>query len=295
MGEGGSDTAAVEVDDASALTAREDDAPVEGVAALWVEQTETLQKIARIALSREMSAQAPAGGITDPQFFDQDGIAQSSLLEIAPCLGVAIELLLIESGGLLQHGGRVSCESALLLEVGETLAEGKMTGQLDKAKEIAALTATVTVKEIFTGVDVERRAGFRMQGTKSDELGAVSDGPGGPMLLPQIIEQRKALFQFFDVLAHDAVLPQEVNVGEGRQHSQARMVGRRKFLRAAEAREFAEPESAQTTAQFGDRPDHRAPAMESCERAFGGERKGPVGSGPGRSTSDEAWRNPARG
>src|SRR2546430_15567631 len=81
-----------------------------------------------------MSAQAPAGGITDPQFFDQDGIAQSALLEIAPCLGVAIELLLIESGGLLQHGGRVSWKRTLLLEVSETLAEGQMTGQLDKAK-----------------------------------------------------------------------------------------------------------------------------------------------------------------
>ncbi len=41
MGEGGSDTAAVEVDDASALAAREDDAPVESVAALWVEKAET--------------------------------------------------------------------------------------------------------------------------------------------------------------------------------------------------------------------------------------------------------------
>jgi hypothetical protein len=61
MSENGSDTAAVEVDDVSALAAREDDAPVEGLAALWVEQTETLQEIARIALSREMSAQAPAG------------------------------------------------------------------------------------------------------------------------------------------------------------------------------------------------------------------------------------------
>jgi len=45
------------------------------------------------------------------------------------------------------------------------------------------------------------------------------------MLLPQIIEQRKTLFQFFDVLAHSAVLPLEVNVGESRQYSQARMVG----------------------------------------------------------------------
>jgi hypothetical protein len=119
--------------------------------------------------------------------------------------------------------------------------------------------------------------------------------PGDPVLLPQIIEQRKALFEFFDVLAHDAVLPLEANVGEGGQHSQARMVGQGKFLRDARAREFAEPESAQTTAQLGDRPDHRAPASESHERAFGGERKGPVGSGPGHSTSDEAWRNPARG
>jgi hypothetical protein len=115
------------------------------------------------------------------------------------------------------------------------------------------------------------------------------------MLLPQIIEQRQALFQFFDVLAHDAVLPLEVNVGEGRQHSQARMVGKGKFLRYARARGFAKPDSAKTTPQLGDRLDHRAPAMESCERAFGGKRKGPVGSGPARSTSGEAWRNPARG
>jgi hypothetical protein len=113
--------------------------------------------------------------------------------------------------------------------VSETLAEGKMTGQLDKAKEIAALSAAVTVKEIFAGVDIERRAGFRMQGTESDELRAESDRPGDPMLLPQIIEQRNALFQFFNILAHGAVLPLKANVGEGGQHSQARMVGRRKF------------------------------------------------------------------
>jgi hypothetical protein len=33
----------------------------------------------------------------------------------------------------------------------------------------------------------------------------VSGGPGDPILLPQKIEQRKTLFQFFDVLAHGAV------------------------------------------------------------------------------------------
>jgi hypothetical protein len=35
-----------------------------------------------------------------------------------------------------------------------------MTGQLDKAKEIAALAATVTVKEILASVDIERGPGF---------------------------------------------------------------------------------------------------------------------------------------
>jgi hypothetical protein len=90
-----------------------------------------------------------------------------------------------------------------------------------------------------------------MQRTESNELGAESDRSGGPTLLPQVIEQRKALFQFFDILTHGGVLPLDANVGEGRQHSQARMVGRRKFLRAARAKEFAKPESAKAKAQLG--------------------------------------------
>src|SRR5467141_20788 len=112
-----------------------------------------------------------------------------------------------------------------------------------------------------------------MQGTESDELGAVSGGSGDPILLPQVIEQRKTLFQFFDILAHGAVFPLEANVGEGSQHSQARMVGRRKFLRAARAKEFAEPESAKTKAQRVDRSVHGTPATESCGPAFGEKRK----------------------
>ena len=76
----------------------------------------------------------------------------------------------------------------MLLEVSEALAEGQMVEQLDKAKEVAALAAAVTVKEIFAGVDVERRPGFRVQRTESDKLGAVTGRPGYPILPPQIIE-----------------------------------------------------------------------------------------------------------
>jgi hypothetical protein len=82
MGERGDDTATVEVDDASALAAREDDTSVESVAALWVEQAKTPQEIEGIALRREMPAQAPARSITDSQFFNQSRIMQSSLLKI---------------------------------------------------------------------------------------------------------------------------------------------------------------------------------------------------------------------
>src|SRR5262249_26905622 len=41
MGEGGSDTAAVEIDDTPALATREDHAPIEGIEALRIEQAET--------------------------------------------------------------------------------------------------------------------------------------------------------------------------------------------------------------------------------------------------------------
>ena len=229
MSEGGSDTAAVEVNDASALAAREDDAPVEGVAALRVEQTETPQEIERIALRREMTAQARAGGVADPLLFDRGGIVQSALPKIAQCLGVAIELLLIESGGLFEHGGRVGWRSALLLEVSKALAEGQMAGQLDKAQEIAALAAAVTVKEIFAGVDIKRRPGFRVQRTESDELGAVTGRAGGPILPLQVIKERQALFEFFNLFVHGAVLPPETSVGEGRQPFQGTRVGRKIF------------------------------------------------------------------
>lgn len=107
MSESGTDTAAVEVDDAACLAAREDDTPVKGVAALRVEQTETPQEMERIALSREMTAQTRAGSVTNPQVFDRGRIVQSALLKIVQRLGVAIELLLIESGGWLEHVGRV--------------------------------------------------------------------------------------------------------------------------------------------------------------------------------------------
>ena len=129
MREGGADAAAVEVDDVFALTQREDDALIESVGAVRVEQADLPQQIEGITLCREMTAQTPAGGITDLEFSDQGRIVQSAPVEIAQCLGVVIELLLIESGSLLKHGGRVvGFRSGLWIKAGEALAEGQMAG-----------------------------------------------------------------------------------------------------------------------------------------------------------------------
>ena len=117
---------------------------------------------------------------------------QSALVEITHRLGVMIELLLIESGSLLEHGGgRVVCSSGLLLQVGKALAEGQMAGQLDKANQIAALAAAVAVEEILACVDIERRPSFGVQRTEPDKLGAATGRLTGPVPLPQIIQQRQ--------------------------------------------------------------------------------------------------------
>ena len=127
MGEGGAEAAAVQVHDAAVLAAGEDDALIEGVVALGVDEAGVPQQIERATLGEEVTPQAPARGITDLQLTDQGEVAHSALFQIPPCLRVAIELLLIESRGLPQHRGGVR-SSALLFEISEALAEGQVLG-----------------------------------------------------------------------------------------------------------------------------------------------------------------------
>ena len=56
-----------------------------------------------------MMAQVSSRGITDAEFSDQSRIVQSAPDEIAHRFGRVIELLLIEDGSMLEHGGRVIC------------------------------------------------------------------------------------------------------------------------------------------------------------------------------------------
>jgi hypothetical protein len=105
---GGADTAAIEVYNMSVLAAGEDNTPVEGIAALRVDETSALQRHQGVALIREMTPQISAGGIADPEFFDQGGFPHAALFEIASRFRVMPRLPLAESGSLLQHVSRFS-------------------------------------------------------------------------------------------------------------------------------------------------------------------------------------------
>src|SRR5215831_2326226 len=111
-----------------------------------------------------MAAQAPARSIANAQLLPQRNVVHSALLKIVQRLGVAVELLLIEGYRFLQHSGRVDGmdwkSTLLLLEVAQGITEGQMAGQLDKANEVSALTAAMTIEKIFAGVDIERRPSF---------------------------------------------------------------------------------------------------------------------------------------
>ena len=123
MSEGSANAAAVEVDDLFAFSQRKDNALIEGIGAVHVEQTGLPQQIEGITLCSEMTAENPAGCVTDLQFLDQGGIMQSALVELEHRFGVVIELLLIESRSLFEHVDGAGLRSGLRVQTGKTLAE----------------------------------------------------------------------------------------------------------------------------------------------------------------------------
>jgi len=63
----------------------------------------------------------------------------------------------------------------------------------------------VAVKQILMCIDIKGRPSLPVQGTESHKLAAATHRAGGPILPSQIIEQRQALFEFFEILAHGAI------------------------------------------------------------------------------------------
>ena len=124
MGERRADAATVEVDDVLALTQRKHDALIEGVRTASVDEAKPSQHIERMTLRRQIPAQGSARCIADAEFPEQCRIMHSAPVEIVDRLGAAIQLLLIERRGLLEHSAGISFRSDLRIETGQALAEG---------------------------------------------------------------------------------------------------------------------------------------------------------------------------
>ena len=106
-----------------------------------------------------------------------------------------------------------------------------------KGGRIAAAPTSMVVEQVFASIDVKGRTSFAMQGTQPHEL---LPGPGAAtaLVLPlQVLQQRKALVELFQVLAHGAEfsLP-GLSVRQATGVFQARMVDGSWLLRGARAR-----------------------------------------------------------
>src|SRR4029077_11969799 len=60
----------------------------------------------------------------------------------------------------------------------------------------------MAVEQILADIDIERRRGFPMQRTQPHKLRGGAHAAPLPMAAPQVIQQRKALFELFQVLLH---------------------------------------------------------------------------------------------
>src|SRR6516162_2301493 len=142
---------------------------------------------------------------------------------------------------------QLSGGSEFLFQVVDALAKGEMPRQFNKTDQVTAAAAAVAIEQVFLRVDVERGLGFLMQGTQSYELGAGADLMPSPMVPLQVLQQRNALFEPFQILAHGVHNPPSVRVGTLGCHSQARMVCEEKnvVLRGAgaKARRLGEKET----------------------------------------------------
>jgi hypothetical protein len=199
MREGIANAAAIQVDDVILLTAGEDNAAAKSIGALRSNQARIEQTFQGVAEGLQVRAQVAAAGIANTEFLDEPGIMHTAPGQIIHAFAMAMQLELVEAGGMSEQ---LRSGSEFFRKVRDTLAEGKMVREFDKADEIATAPTAVTVEQVFLRVDVEGGMSVVMQRTESRELGAGTDPMPSPVVPLQVLQQRNTLFEPFAVLAH---------------------------------------------------------------------------------------------
>src|SRR5260370_17460901 len=98
-----------------------------------------------------MPPQVSAGSITDAHLLHQGGIVQTALPQIADRFRMAVELELIEGGGLLQQLG-TGTGRQFLFEKRHSLAERQMEEELHEANHAAAAAPPPHSQQLFSGL-----------------------------------------------------------------------------------------------------------------------------------------------
>jgi hypothetical protein len=74
-----------------------------------------------------------------------------------------------------------------------------------KADQIAAMAASVAIKQVLACIDIKGRARLRVQGTQSHKLLPCASAARGPVMPLQIFEHWQVLLESFQVRVHEAV------------------------------------------------------------------------------------------
>src|SRR5215467_4319675 len=196
-----------------------------------------------------MRAHVAAARIANAKFLNQSGIVHPALSQILNAFRIAVQVHLIKSGGVLEE---LRAGRQFLLQVGEALTKGEMLGKLHEANQVASQSAGVAVEQILAAVDAEGRASVLMQGAEPDEFVASSGGAPAPVVPLQVLEQRNALFEPFQILTHGGYRPSSVRVRTSGTRSQARMVGEKRKISVSKA-QGPRPEDSQKAKHGGPR------------------------------------------
>src|SRR5215469_16039727 len=197
MGEGTANAATIQVDDVILLAAGENHAVAKSIEALRTHQARFEQPFQGIAEGLQVRTQVAATGIANTEFLNESGIVHSTLREILNAFRITVEFQLIEGGRVREQLGS---GGEFFLEINNALAKREMARQFDEANQVAATPATMTVEQVFPGV--EGGMSVLMQRAESRELGAGIDPIPSPVVPLQVLQQRNALFEPFEVLAH---------------------------------------------------------------------------------------------
>jgi len=131
--------------------------------------------------------------------------------QVASSFGVAVELALVKSGGLLQQfDRRIRDLVQFPSQVFYTFAEGKAQRKLNPANEVPTAPAPVAIEQVLSGIDLEGRLSLVVKRAESDELLLMTGTAGAPSPPPQVVQQRQLLFEVFEILIHQAILIVEI-------------------------------------------------------------------------------------